>query len=183
MKIDLNVKRNWVIADCAAFCRVREANGLLSNMANGLGFVDPETGIKWPSSEAWYQAQRFPDRPDIQEDIRNADNAFMAKKVAYGFIKLTRADWTDVNIGLMTRAIELKATNPLFVEALLATGTKPILELRNGEKFWGGSPSGAVAIGANVLGQLLVILRDKLVAAGQTAAPVARSFGAAMRGE
>jgi predicted NAD-dependent protein-ADP-ribosyltransferase YbiA (DUF1768 family) len=96
---------------------------------------------------------------------------------------LTRADWTEVNIAFMAKAIDLKATNPLFVEALLATGKKPILELRNGDKFWGGSPSGAVAIGANVLGQILVAKRDALAAAGVTAKPVARGFGAAMRGE
>src|SRR3546814_1680313 len=79
----------------AAFCKVREEHGGLSNMSNDHGYEDQ--GLKWKSSEAQYQAMRYPGHPEIQEQIRNAPNAFVAKQVAYEHIDKTRTDWKDVD--------------------------------------------------------------------------------------
>src|SRR3546814_10885845 len=73
-------------------------------ISNDHGYEDQ--GLKWKSSEAQYQAMRYPGHPEIQEQIRNAPNAFVAKQVAYEHIDKTRADWKDVNVQAMARSEE-----------------------------------------------------------------------------
>src|SRR3546814_396062 len=113
--------------DVAAFCKVREEHGGLSNMSNDHGYEDQ--GLKWKSSEAQYQAMRYPGHPEIQEQIRNAPNAFVAKQVAYEHIDKTRADWKDVNVQAMAYVVTRKRQSPGFVAAMAATGGKPIVEI------------------------------------------------------
>lgn len=147
----------------AVFCRSRDPFGGLGNMAGGFGFTDPETGLSWSSSEAWYQAQRFPHLPELQEEIRLAGNGFMAKKVAHARVKESRRDWLEVNIEMMARAIALKASSPRFVDELLSTGTRDIVELSARDAFWGAKPQNdGTLVGTNVLGQLLMQLRSRL---------------------
>lgn len=158
------VKRVWnADGKAVVFCKARDAFGALGNMSGGYAFVDPATGLRWSSSEAWYQAQRFPHLPELQEEIRLAGNGFMAKKVAHARVKDSRSDWLEVNIEMMMRAIRLKASNARFVEELLATDLRDIVELSVKDDFWGARPQGnGTLVGANVLGQLLMLLRAEL---------------------
>jgi len=159
-------ERVWEEEDNAVFCRAADPWGCYGNMAGGYGFTDPETGLFWRSSEAWYQAQRFPADAELQEAIRDAANGFLAKKVAHARVSESRADWLNVNIALMARAIELKCTNARFADELLASGDRDIVELSSRDAFWGAKPIGGGRLkGANVLGQLLMRQRGKLRAA------------------
>lgn len=157
-------KRVWnADGKAAVFCRARDPFGGLGNMAGGFGFTDPETGLRWSSSEAWYQAQRFPHLPEVQEEIRLASNGFMAKKVAHDHVRDSRKDWLDVNVAMMMRALELKAQNPRFVQELLSTGDCDIVEYSARDEFWGAKPrQDKTLFGANILGQLLMQLRARL---------------------
>ena len=165
-----NKTRHWSYKNSAAFGRVKELWGKLSNMANGIGFTDPETGLKWKSSEAWYQAQRFPEDAKHQEAIRNAAHAYASKEVAYEKISNSRSDWDKVKVEVMAKALVLKATNPDFVEALKETGNMDIVEKSWRDSFYGAKPidcesNGAAKggyVGANVLGQLEARLRNAI---------------------
>src|SRR3546814_4758556 len=85
--------QTWHRDNAAAFCKVREEHGALSNMSNDHPYTDQ--GLRWKSSEAQYQAMRYPAHPDVQEMIRAAPNAYAAKLVAYEHLDKTRADWQE----------------------------------------------------------------------------------------
>src|SRR3546814_17711472 len=68
-------------------------------MSNDHPYTDQ--GLRWKSSEAQYQAMRYPAHPDVQEMIRAAPNAYAAKLVAYEHLDKTRAEWKDVNVQAM----------------------------------------------------------------------------------
>src|SRR3546814_16148697 len=96
-------------------------------MSNDHGYEDQ--GLKWKSSEAQYQAMRYPGHPEIQEQIRNAPNAFVAKQVAYAHIDKPRADWKDVNVQAMAYVVTRKPQSPGFVAEMAAPGRKPTGQL------------------------------------------------------
>src|SRR3546814_7496202 len=96
-----------------------------------------------------------PGHTEIQEQIRNAPNAFVAKQVAYEHIDKTRADWKDVNVQAMAYVVTRKRQSPGFVAAMAATGGKPIVEISTRDAFWGAKPNGKQLTGQNVLGAIL----------------------------
>lgn len=149
----------------AVFCKAADPFGGFGNMAGGYGFTDPETGLQWKNSEAWYQAQRYIGRPDLQEQIRAQANGWLAKKKAYEFIAETRDDWFDVNVEVMAKAIGLKSSNAAFAKLLFAAEGMQIIELSTRDNFWGARPGAAgVLTGANMLGQLLMARLEKMIA-------------------
>lgn len=163
IEVSKNARRWNADGKAAVFCKARDAFGCFGNMAGGYGFTDPATGLRWSSSEAWYQAQRFVHLPELQEEIRLAGNGFLAKKVAHARVKESRADWLAVNVDLMMAALRLKASNTRFVGELLSTGDRDIVELSGKDDFWGARPQqDNTLLGVNVLGQLLMLLRAEL---------------------
>lgn len=155
----------WQASTAAVFSKVREQWGGFSNMANSLSFTDPATGLHWGSSEAWYQAKRFPEDAAHQRAIMKAPHAFASKEVAYQKITESRGDWGKVKVAMMAQALALKAQNPAFVTVLSDSGTLAIVEKSARDQFWGAKPvDGDALYGANVLGQLLMALRTVLAA-------------------
>ena len=161
-RVDTSPHR-WQASTAAAFSKVREQWGGYSNMANSLSFTDPATGLHWGSSEAWYQAQRFPEDAAHQRAIMKAPHAFASKEVAYQKISESRRDWAEIKVPMMARALALKAQNPAFVALLSDSGTLTIVEKSFKDGFWGAKTvEGDAFYGANVLGQLLMALRAVL---------------------
>lgn len=150
--------QTWDRANVAAFCKVREENGALSNMSNDHPYDDG--GLRWKSSEAQYQAMRFPHRPDIQELVRAAPNAYVAKQVAYEHINETRPDWKEINVEAMAYVVTRKRQSAEFVAVLNATKGRPIAEISTRDAFWGAKPSGNRLTGQNILGAILDQSRD-----------------------
>ena len=64
---DKNQLRTYRRADSAVFLKTKEKYGGLSNMAGGFPLVVND--IKIRTSEALYQAYRFPHIPDVQRLI------------------------------------------------------------------------------------------------------------------
>lgn len=145
--------------DVAYFCKVADPLGSLSNMHNGQPiYVD---GVKWKSSEALYQALRFPHNPDLQEKIRLESNAFTAKKLAHEHKAETRPDWEEVNEQAMAWVVTLKKDqSALFRSELESTKGRDIVELSVKDEFWGAKPKGDQLVGRDVLGNILTQLRD-----------------------
>jgi len=162
---------DWNRAACVVFCKTREEWGGLSNMASGYPLL--VAGQKILSSEALYQACRFPHRPEVQRTILAQRSPMAAKMVGKPHRADSRPDWDDVRVELMRWCLAVKAAqHPGFRALLRRTGTRPIVELSRKDDFWGAKelPDGALR-GTNQLGLLLVQLRDGLPADAPAVVP------------
>ena len=129
-------------ADAAVFRRVRDQWGEFSNMAGGYPIeID---GITFQSSEALYQALRFPNSPELQAKIGEFKSGIQAKRVAHNIITLQdEALWRHKRIDAMRVALAYKfIQHPKLIDVLLATGDKPIVEYSGRDPFWGAQPQG-----------------------------------------
>lgn len=161
--------RTYTRDECVVFCRVHEEWGFLSNFARAPLRVDLfGKKVVCPSSEALYQAFRFPDNPEVVQRILGAVNAFYAKAACREALAagLGRDDWDAVKVGVMRSVLRIKLEQHReAVEQLLnASGQRPIVELSMKDPFWGAVPRGSVLIGRNVLGRLWMEIRAELLA-------------------
>jgi ribA/ribD-fused uncharacterized protein len=128
------------------------------------GFPLNVNGTNIRTSEALYQALRFPSRPDVQRLIISEISPMTAKMKSKPFREHTRSDWMDVRIPIMRWCLRLKLFQnwERFGNALRETGDKPIVEKKTKRAdFWGAKQSEtAELIGPNVLGRLLMELRS-----------------------
>ena len=154
------------MGECAVFWKTRERFGGLSNMAGGWPLqVD---GVCVTSSEALYQACRFPDRPKVQERILAQASPMSAKMVSKPYRgKEGRADWEEVRVEVMEWCLRVKLAQHWgrFSELLLSTGYRPIVERSRRDDFWGAKihqDDPETLVGRNVLGRLLDDLRAKV---------------------
>ncbi len=150
-------------ATSAVFSKTKEQFGGLSNMAAGFPLRVNDARIQ--TSEALYQACRFPHDQGVQRRIIDERSPMAAKMRSKRFRKQSRPDWEDVRIDIMRWCLRVKLAHSLtkFRELLLETGNLPIVERSRRDSFWGAkvTENGMLA-GINVLGQLLMELRDEL---------------------
>lgn len=162
---DITIHRE---AEVAVIGRARDSHGGLGNMAGG--YPLEIAGIPVISSESYYQAMRFPHRPDIQEQVLAESNGFLAKKMAHRHVAETRKDWDDVKVSIMAFALQAKAAwNRGRIEGLLGeVGSRQIVERSALDDFWGAIPHpGGLLVGRNVLGKLWMELRDRFLHEGR----------------
>src|SRR5262245_53783667 len=164
---------NWeeegaVHENCVVFFKVNEEWGGLSNMSND--YPLRVNGQPVGSSEALYQAMRFPHRPDWQREILDAPHAMQAKMKAKkeGRRKQhSRADWERVQEAVMLWCLRVKLAQHFrrFGGLLRRSAPRPIVERSRKDRFWGAvlEPDGVLR-GQNRLGRLLMGLRDELLA-------------------
>jgi ribA/ribD-fused uncharacterized protein len=164
---------NWewegtVHQDCVVFYKVNDEYCGLSNMSNE--FPLRVNGLRVGSSEALYQACRFPHRPDWQQEILDAPHAMRAKMVAKkeGRRKEhSRADWEQVQEAVMRWCLRVKLAQHArqFGGLLRWSAPRPIVERSRKDRFWGAVlEKDGVLRGENRLGRLLMGLRDELLA-------------------
>ena len=145
------------------FRKTRERYGALSNMA--MGYPVMVNGIWIPTSEALYQACRYPDKPDLQRLIIEQRSPMTAKMKAKRFTIDTRHDWESVRVMIMRWCLRVKLAQNWnsFSELLLSTGEAPIVEDSRKDAFWGAkrTDNGSM-VGTNAMGRLLMELREEL---------------------
>jgi ribA/ribD-fused uncharacterized protein len=154
-------------AVCVTFRKTKEQWGALSNMAPGFPIRLPDLTV--PSSEALYQACRFPAHPQVQTPILIEKNAMASKMLSKPHRHLTRPDWEEpapgVRVEIMRWALRAKLLfHPTtFGDLLMSTGKVPIVEDSHRDRFWGAvrGPDGSL-VGENMLGQLLMALREEV---------------------
>lgn len=155
--------RTYLPGEAIVFRKTKEAFGGLSNMAGG--FPIEISGHHFRTSEALYQACRFPHLPDIQELIASQRSPMTAKMKSKPYRKDSRPDWNQVRVPIMKWCLRVKLLQNWknFSHLLLETGDSPIVEFSKKDGFWGAKPNQAEALeGVNVLGRLLMELREKL---------------------
>ena len=141
------------------FYKVREQFGCFSNFAAYPVEVD---GKVWPTSEHYFQAQKFAGT-EFEEEIRLVKSPMIAARMGRDRKKPLRADWEQVKDEVMRRAVLAKFTRHAELrEMLLATGDALLVEHTRNDSYWGDGGDGR---GRNMLGQILVSVREELRAA------------------
>jgi ribA/ribD-fused uncharacterized protein len=153
----------YVANECCIFRKTKELYGGLSNMASG--FPLKVNGIQILTSEALYQACRFPHLPDIQENIIKEKSPMSAKMAGKPHRINSRADWDDTRIKIMRWCLSIKLAQNFtaFGSLLESTFNRPIVEDSSKDDFWGAirdKKDEGILIGTNALGRLLMELRQ-----------------------
>lgn len=154
--------RRYLKSECVTFKSTKGKYGALSNMAPD--FPIQINGVEIFTSEALYQALRFPDYPEIQKEILNFKSPISAKKFGRQHLDKTRPDWKNNRFRIMKFCIEVKLYQNWnkFSSELLKTGDKSIVEYTDKDKVWGATDEGEYYEGTNALGRLLMELREKI---------------------
>ena len=160
----VSLVRTYRRSEAVVFYKTKEAFGGLSNMASGYPLEINRVRIL--TSEALYQACRFPHFPEIQQDIIQQRSPIAAKMKSKFHHKNVRSDWEEVRYKVMRWCLRVKLAqhHAAFGGLLLATRDRPIVEQSRKDDYWGAKPSdetGDTLIGQNVLGRLLMELREK----------------------
>jgi len=116
-------------------------------------------GLWWPTSEHYFQAQKFLGTR-LFEKIRNAKGPMGAAELGRTRKYPMRADWEEVKDEVMKRAVRTKFRAHSDIRAiLLATGTELIVEKTSRDYYWGCGTDGT---GKNRLGLILMEVREEL---------------------
>lgn len=157
-------QREYERKQCASFRKTGDQLGGLSNMAPG--YPLDVSGIRFRTSEALYQALRFPHLPEVQQLIIDEVSPMTAKMKSKPFRVQSRPDWEGpVRVRAMRWCLRVKLAQnwEKFSRLLLSTGELPIVEESRKDDFWGAKPTErGTLIGRNVLGRMLMELREEV---------------------
>lgn len=132
--------------------------GVFSNFA---AFPFELDGQIWPIVEHYYQAQKVDDAK-YRERILLTKSPMVAAQIRRSRGEKFRPDWNAVRVKVMRRALRAKFTRHSAPgELLLATGHAELVEHTANDSFWTDGGDGS---GANMLGRLLMQIRDELAA-------------------
>lgn len=116
-------------------------------------------GQFWPTSEHYFQAQKFEDK-EIQEKIRSATGPKEAAKLGRNSEFPLRADWEEIKYEIMKSAVRAKfKTHSDIKKILLSTGNQDLIEDSPVDYTWGCGKDGT---GKNLLGKILIEVREEL---------------------
>lgn len=163
--IENHLLRTYVRSEVVVIYKTKEEFGGLSNMASG--YPLQINGICILTVEALYQACRFPFLPDAQREIIRQHSPMTAKMKSKLYRRDSRPDWDDVRYKVMRWCLRVKLAQNYaeFARLLLATHDRPIVEQSRKDDYWGAKllgDSGEILVGQNILGRLLMELREKL---------------------
>jgi ribA/ribD-fused uncharacterized protein len=116
-------------------------------------------GQWWPTTEHYFQAQKFEDAA-YRERIRTAKTPKLAAELGRSRDLPLRDDWEQIKDEVMYRAVLKKfQTHRELHDLLRATGDEAIVENAAGDYYWGCGKDGT---GQNKLGILLMRVREEL---------------------
>jgi ribA/ribD-fused uncharacterized protein len=143
------------------FYKVKEEFGCFSNFA---AYTIELDGKVWPTSEHYFQAQKFAGT-EFEEEIRRVRSPMVAARMGRDRGKPLRADWERVKDEVMRRAVLAKFTQHAELrDKLLKTGEAVLVEHTRNDSYWGDGGDGR---GRNMLGQILVSIREELRRGGE----------------
>jgi N-glycosidase YbiA len=140
------------------FYSLREPYGEFSNFAP---FPFTLNARRWPTSEHFFQAQKFAGTPH-EEEIRRAKSPMIAARMGRSRKRPLRPDWERVKDAVMLDALRAKfGRHEDLRKLLLATGEAELIEHTTNDSYWGDGGDGS---GQNKLGILLMKLRSEMKA-------------------
>ena len=117
-------------------------------------------GKTWPTVEHYFQAQKFPADPVLQEKVRAAKTALGAKRLGRTKTAAFRTDWETIKDEVMYTGIKAKfQQNPDLAAVLLETGSAWLIEKAPRDSYWGSGPNGC---GKNKTGHIIMRVRQDL---------------------
>lgn len=138
------------------FYSVNDEYGEFSNFA---GYSIKLKGKRWPTSEHYFQGQKFQDAGH-REQVRKAKTPMIAARLGRDRKKKLRRDWESIKDNMMRDAVMAKFTqHDELRELLLATGDAKLVEHTTNDAYWGDGGDGS---GKNMLGRILMEVRAKL---------------------
>ena len=94
-------------------------------------------GERWPTSEHYFQAQKFDDE-SYRQQIRKANSPMIAARLGRSRKQKLRRDWESVKVGVMRAAVMAKFTQHEELRALLlSTGDAKLVEHTENDDYWG----------------------------------------------
>lgn len=162
--------RKYNESNSVVFRKTTERWGGLSNMARGYPLCI--NNIKIQSSETLYQSMRFTGYPEIQREILTQNNPMYGKRISRKYNAMTRPSWDTERVAIMKWAVCVKLCQnwEAFSNLLLSTEGRPIVEHSEKDQFWGAKKIDTTTYaGMNVLGRILMLLRDTCFSKGQNA--------------
>ena len=118
-------------------------------------------GKMWPTVEHYFQAQKFPTDPDLQERIRASKTALGAKRLGKSKTTAFRDDWETIKDDVMYTGIKAKfQQNADLATLLTGTGSAWLIEKSRSDSYWGSGPNGC---GKNKTGHILMRTRSELL--------------------
>lgn len=116
-------------------------------------------GKRWPTSEHYFQGQKFAGT-EHEEEIRLAKSPMIAARMGRSRQRPLGAGWEAVKDEIMREALRAKFTqNPQLRSLLLGTESAVLVEHTTNDFYWGNNGDGS---GKNRLGELLMELREEL---------------------
>jgi ribA/ribD-fused uncharacterized protein len=116
-------------------------------------------GKRWPTSEHYFQAQKFADT-EREEEIRQAKAPMIAARMGRSRKHKIRPDWEKVKDAIMHEAVLAKfSQHEDLRKILLATGNATLIEHTERDSYWGDGGDGS---GRNMLGKILTSVREEL---------------------
>lgn len=130
------------------FYKLGDRYGEFSNFAPFPIVMD---GLTWPTSEHYFQAQKFLDKED-QEAIRLVRSPMIAARMGRSRKRTLRPDWESVKDDIMRDAVLAKFTRHGELQALrLSTQDAVLVEHTVNDSYWGDGGDGS---GRNMLGRI-----------------------------
>jgi N-glycosidase YbiA len=138
------------------FYSTRDAYGCFSNFsAHGIELK----GAWWPTSEHYFQAQKFAGT-DHEEAMRRAKTPKQAAEMGRDRSRPLRPDWEQVKDDIMREAVRQKfLAHKDIQQILLGTGDEELIEATTNDYYWGCGTNGT---GKNMLGTILMEVRAEL---------------------
>ncbi|CAG8564401.1 11678_t:CDS:2 [Funneliformis caledonium] len=116
------------------FYRSRLKWGEFSNFYEAEILIDGET---WPTTEHYFQAQKFPSNPEVQQQIKDFAKPGLAAKYGRKAQGL-RPDWEQVKDDVMRTALKAKFTqHQTLKKLLLSTKDAKLAEDSPTDSYWG----------------------------------------------
>ena len=117
-------------------------------------------GKMWPTVEHYFQAQKFPADPELQERIREAKSALSAKRLGRTKTAAFLDNWDSIKDTVMYTGIKAKFQQNADLATLLAgTGSAWLIEKASRDSYWGSGPNNC---GKNKTGHILMRVRLEL---------------------
>lgn len=138
------------------FYRTGDLYGEFSSFAD---FPIELDGKIWPTSEHFFQAQKFAGT-EHEEAVRLAASPMIAARMGRERSRPFRRDWEHVRDDVMRRAVRAKFTqHPSLRALLLSTGSAQLIEHTRNDDYWADGGDGS---GKNMLGVILMEIREEL---------------------
>jgi ribA/ribD-fused uncharacterized protein len=139
--------------------------GCFSNFSRHSVFLK---GKRWPTSEHYFQAQKFAGT-EHEEEVRKCKKPGDAAQMGRSRKLPLRRDWESVKDQIMLEVVRAKFTQHEDLKAiLLGTGDAKLVEHTTNDSYWGDGGDGS---GKNRLGQTLMKVREELRAAEKQQPP------------